>query len=85
MKKRTNKYWPIVFWMYDVSGGGILKYRPSDGHADRLRWSFTYDAALLHGLSCINNRQHARANASRCYAEQHSQAVRRTNPAQPVN
>ena len=27
-----DRYWPVVFWMYDVSGSEILKYKPSVNH-----------------------------------------------------
>ena len=45
-----SKYWPIVFWMYDVSGSKVLKYKPSSIHRNDVRWCFLETDALAYGL-----------------------------------
>ena len=52
-----GKYWPIVFWMYDVSGSSTLKYKPSAAHRDRLRWCFIESDAVLYGQRIIEPDQ----------------------------
>jgi len=57
MKKRTNRYWPVFFWMYDVSGDATLKYKPSPFHAHVMRKCVSEGDALLYGLSRIKRQQ----------------------------
>jgi hypothetical protein len=52
-----NKYWAVVMWMYDVTDGGVLKYKPSIAHQEGVRWCFRESEAVLYGLSLIKNSQ----------------------------
>ena len=52
-----GKYWPIVFWMYDVSGSSTLKYKPSPSHAEVTRKCISEGDAMLYGLSRIKRQQ----------------------------
>jgi len=50
-----GKYWPIVFWMYDVSGSKILKYKPLDTNHPK---SFYDPQKALHwGLRTVAEQQ----------------------------
>ena len=53
-----NKYWPVIFWLYDVTDDGVLKYKPSAAHAKSLRWCYRESDAMLFGLSRIMDYQH---------------------------
>lgn len=51
-----NKYWPVVFWMYDVSGDKILKYKPSAAHVF-LTGFHTRQDAIRAGMRAIKDIQ----------------------------
>jgi len=49
-----SNYWPIVFWMADVTDKGVMVYKPSSFHAQFVRGYGTYEAALRYGQTVVS-------------------------------